>query len=152
MSSTCPEKPPAELHPLAQSGWDLASDRSYTDVGTLSCDWFFIPQGERGRGRGPHPQVDGLGQRLGALPGCPYSWGLTLRGRWISQLHKECRDRRNGSQLGFRLFFTTLDRHGELVTANLSSRILPFLLPSPQPQAPTSVLQTSWSLWSPLVL
>lgn len=79
-------------------------------------------------------------------------WGLTLRGRWISQLHKECRDRRNGSQLGFRLFFTTLERHGELVTANLSSRILPFLLPSPQPQAPTSVLQTSWSLWSPLVL
>lgn len=29
----------------------------------------------------------------------------------MSQLHRECRDRRNGSQLGFRLFFTTLERH-----------------------------------------
>lgn len=36
---------------------------------------------------------------------------FTLRGRWMSQLHRECRDRRNGSQLGFRLFFTTLERH-----------------------------------------
>lgn len=37
--------------------------------------------------------------------------GFTFRGLWMSQLHKECRDRRNGSQLGFRLFFTTLERH-----------------------------------------
>lgn len=36
--------------------------------------------------------------------------GFTLSGRWTSQLHRECRDRRNGSQLGFRLFFTTLRR------------------------------------------
>lgn len=34
-----------------------------------------------------------------------------MRGRWTSQLHRECRDRRNGSQLGFRLFFTTWERH-----------------------------------------
>lgn len=41
-----------------------------------------------------------------------FPWGFTLRGRWTSQLHSECKDRRKGSQLGFRLFFTTLERQG----------------------------------------
>ena len=32
MSSTCPQKPLAELNPLARSGWDLASDRRTIDI------------------------------------------------------------------------------------------------------------------------
>lgn len=40
----------------------------------------------------------------------------------MSQLHRECKDRRNGSQLGFRLFFTTWERHGG--PCHLLSRIL----------------------------
>lgn len=79
--------------------------------------------------------------------------GFTLRGRWMSQLHRECRDRRNGSQLGFRLFFTTLGRGTrEPVTSYVAFPTLLLLPPSPQPQVPTSVLQTSCSLWSSLVL
>lgn len=55
--------------------------------------------------------------------------GFTLRGRWMSQLHRECRDRRNGSQVGFRLFFTTLERHQR--AGHLLSRFpYPALLPS----------------------
>lgn len=70
----------------------------------------------------------------------------------MSQLHRECKDRRNGSQLGFRLFFTTLERQEgpchflyKFLYQNLPTSV-------PLPCAPTSVLQTSWSLWSPLVL
>lgn len=53
---------------------------------------------------------------------------FTLRGRWKSQLHRECRDRRNGSQLGFRLFFTTLERHHR--DSHLLSRFPYSALPS----------------------
>lgn len=55
--------------------------------------------------------------------------GFTLRGRWKSQLHRECRDRRNGSQLGFRLFFTTLETHqrdSHLLSKFIYSAVPPF--------------------------
>lgn len=60
--------------------------------------------------------------------------GLTFRGRWTSQLHRECRDRRNGSQLGFRLFFTTLERHqraGHLLSGFPYLALLPSLPSAP---------------------
>lgn len=81
-----------------------------------------------GEERGCRPRGEGLRQEPDAQAACPCLWGFTLRGRWISQLHRECRDRRNGSQQGFRLFFTTLERHqrdGHLLSRFLSSALPP---------------------------
>lgn len=52
----------------------------------------------------------------------------------MSQLHRECRDRRKGSQLGFRLFFTTLERHQRV--GHLLSRFPYSALPPFFPRAP----------------
>lgn len=62
-----------------------------------------------------------------------------MRGRWTSQLHRECRDRRNGSQLGFRLFFTTLERHPR--AGHLLSRFPCSALPPSFPTAPGTNLR-----------
>ena len=52
----------------------------------------------------------------------------------MSQLHRECRDRRKGSQLGFSLFFTTLERHQRV--GHLLSRFPYSALPPFFPRAP----------------